>query len=43
MNLLTEPLFRVETLDGLRQLSLPVLLSDLGADEVESLPGLQRH
>jgi len=43
MNLLTEPLFRVETTGDSRSLSFPALLSALGADEVESLPGLQRH
>jgi len=44
MNLLTDPLFRVEIANGPRRLSsLPALLTALGADEVESLPGLQRH
>lgn len=43
MNLLTEPVFRVQTTQGLTALSLPGLLAALGRDEVESLPGLQRH
>lgn len=43
MNLLTEPLFRVQTTQGLITLSLPGLLATLGEDAVESLPGLQRH
>jgi CRISPR system Cascade subunit CasA len=43
MNLLTDPLFRVLTPDGPARLDLPGLLEALGADRVESLPGLQRH
>lgn len=43
MNLLTEPVFRAQTTAGLTTVSLPGLLAALGADEVESLPGLQRH
>lgn len=43
MNLLTEPLLRVQTSEGLRRMSLPELMAALGRDEVESLPGLQRH
>jgi CRISPR system Cascade subunit CasA len=43
MNLLTEPVFRVETPNGRERLSLPQLLAALGLDRVESLPGLQRH
>lgn len=43
MNLLTEPVFRVETTAGREQLSLPGLLAVLGEDRVESLPGIQRH
>ena len=43
MNLLTDPVFRVETPDGQERLSLPQLLEALGLDRVESLPGLQRH
>ena len=42
-NLLTDPLFRVETSDGLIRLDLPGLLEAYGTDRVESLPGLQRH
>ncbi len=43
MNLLTEPLFRVRTAAGLKNLSLPGLLAALGEDTVDSLLGLQRH
>ncbi|HEB97327.1 MAG TPA: type I-E CRISPR-associated protein Cse1/CasA [Sedimenticola thiotaurini] len=43
MNLLTDPLLRVETPDGIERLSLPGLLAALGQDRVESLPGIQRH
>ncbi|HCB12601.1 MAG TPA: type I-E CRISPR-associated protein Cse1/CasA [Gammaproteobacteria bacterium] len=43
MNLLTEPVFRVQTATGPQAMSLPGLLAALGADTVESLPGLQRH
>ena len=43
MNLLTEPVFRTQTTQGPQTLSLPALLMALGRDEVESLPGLQRH
>lgn len=43
MNLLIDPLFRVERKNGPRKISLPALFSALGTDEVESLPGLQRH
>ncbi|MCD6305152.1 MAG: type I-E CRISPR-associated protein Cse1/CasA, partial [Deltaproteobacteria bacterium] len=44
MNLLTDPLLRVQTAASeVRQMSLPELFSALGRDEVESLPGLQRH
>jgi len=43
MNLLTEPVFRVQTPRGPQAWSLPALLAALGADTVESLPGLQRH
>lgn len=43
MNLLTDPVFRVDTPSGLERLDLPGLLQALGADRVESLPGLQRH
>lgn len=43
MNLLTDPVFRVRTPDGTNGVSLPELLTLLGEDRVESLPGLQRH
>lgn len=43
MNLLTDPLLRVQTPDGSERLSLPGLLAALGRDRVESLPGIQRH
>lgn len=43
MNLLTDPVFRIETAGGLRHVSLPALLTALGEDEVDSLPGLQRQ
>lgn len=43
MNLLTDPLIRAETSDGVVHMSLPELLAALGEDRVESLPGLQRH
>lgn len=43
MNLLTDPIFRVRTPEGTNGASLPELLALLGEDQVESLPGLQRH
>ena len=43
MNLLNDPLFRLETSEGLKRASLPGLLAALGQDRVESLPGIQRH
>lgn len=43
MNLLTDPVFRVRTPEGTNGASLPELLTLLGKDRVESLPGLQRH
>lgn len=43
MNLLTDPLLRVETQDGEREMNLPQLLESLGRDDVENLPGIQRH
>jgi CRISPR type I-E/ECOLI-associated protein CasA/Cse1 len=43
MNLLLNPLFRVQTPTGLKRMNLPQLLEALSADRVESLPGLQRH
>jgi len=41
--LLYDPVFRAETPQGPARLSLPALLAALGNDQVESLPGLQRH
>lgn len=43
MNLLTDTVFRVRTPGGTNGASLPELLALLGEDQVESLPGLQRH
>lgn len=43
MNLLTEPLLRVETTTGLERMTLPGLLAALGEDRVEALTGIQRH
>lgn len=43
MNLLIDPVFRVETSVGRECHSLPELLQALGDDRVESLLGLQRH
>jgi CRISPR system Cascade subunit CasA len=43
MNLLTDPLLRVQTAAGLRTMNLPALMAALGRDEVLSLTGLQRH
>lgn len=43
MNLLTEPMLRVQTTVDIKVMNLPELLAALGANEVESLPGLQRH
>jgi CRISPR system Cascade subunit CasA len=43
MNLLVDPLLRVETPAGMIRMNLPALFAALGRDEVESLPGLQRH
>lgn len=43
MNLLNNPLFRVQTAGVLDAMTLPELLAALGQDRVESLPGLQRH
>lgn len=43
MNLLADPVFRVETDKGVQRLTLPGLLAALGDDRVEALPGLQRH
>lgn len=43
MNLLTDPLLRVQTRAELRSMNLPALLEALGRDEVEHLVGIQRH
>lgn len=43
MNLLTEPLLRVETTSGQERMTLPGLLAALGEDRVEALTGIQRH
>ena len=43
MNLLVDPLIRVETSEGMTEMSLPALLESLGQDRVERLPGLQLH
>lgn len=43
MNLLIDPLLRIETPQGMTALNLPALLEALGQDQVDSLPGLQRH
>lgn len=43
MNLLTDPVFRVQAAGGNDATTLPGLLALLGQDRVESLPGLQRH
>jgi len=43
MNLLVDPVFRVRTPEGQGRYSLPELMTLLGVDQVESLPGLQRH
>jgi CRISPR system Cascade subunit CasA len=43
MNLLTDPVFRVDTPSVLERLDLPGLLEALGTDRLESLLGLQRH
>lgn len=43
MNLLVDPLLRVETSTGLQHMSLPSLLAALGKNEVKRFSGLQRH
>ena len=43
MNLLTDPLLRVETATGQERMTLPGLLANLGEDRVEGLTGIQRH
>lgn len=42
-NLLTDPIFLVESSKGLERCNLPTLLAALGEDRVESLTGIQRH
>lgn len=43
MNLLTDPLLRVTERRRMETKSLPALLAALGRDDVDSLPGLQKH
>ena len=43
LNLLTDPLLRVEADHGLKSLSLPGLLAGLGENNVNSILGLQRY
>lgn len=43
MNLLSNPVFRVQTSSGLATVTLPALMAALGRDEVEHLVGIQRH
>ena len=43
MNLLTDPILRVETHNGLERMSLPGLFDTLGQDSVQALTGIQRH
>lgn len=43
MNLLTDPLLRVQTDKGLQHMSLPTLMAALGRDEVNHLVGIQCH
>ncbi len=43
LDLLKEPIFRVETSEGPQRLSLPGLMAALGKDRVEGYVGLQRH
>ena len=43
MNLLIDPIFRVQTPEGPATANLPELLTLLGEDRIESLLGLQRH
>ncbi|QZA33236.1 type I-E CRISPR-associated protein Cse1/CasA [Hydrogenibacillus sp. N12] len=42
-NLLEEPIFRVQTREGRRRLSLPEVFEALGRDEIEHFLGLQKH
>ncbi|GAB4178919.1 MAG: hypothetical protein Kow0020_14980 [Wenzhouxiangellaceae bacterium] len=43
MNVLTDPLLRVETPEGPERMTLPGLMAALGKDRVEALTGIQRH
>lgn len=43
MNLLNDPVFRVQTRDGPYTMSLPELLESLGTDAIQDFTGLQRH
>ncbi len=43
MSLAEDPLIRVETSEGMTEMSLPDLLETLGQDRVERFPGLQLH
>src|SRR5690625_3777739 len=43
MNLLIDPVFQVMRHGGRETVTLPELLARLGRDEVDALPGLQRH
>jgi len=43
MNLLIDPLLRVETTRSLKHLTLPALLAELGKNEVRHLVGIQRY
>ena len=43
LNILTEPLIRIATPDGIRWVSLPEALAALMADEVEAFPALRPH
>ncbi len=43
MNLLTDPLFRIQAAHGVESVSLPALMATLGRDGVEHLVGIQRH
>ncbi len=43
MNLLMDPIFRVESGTGIGTVSLPELMAYLGTDQVERLIGLQQH
>ena len=42
-NILSEPLIRMDTADGVRQASLPEVYAALMADEVEAFPALRPH